>query len=110
VRPCAWCRSRPTWTLNTHALAHTHVHTHTTHRDEETLKRAAVRLVQKQASLDLGPCKQWVRFCDIHYQRPSKVSDKPDAHDVVTVFCVMVDDLPPQPKHVEVKEVRLQRM
>eukprot|EP00983_Pelagomonas_calceolata_P030847 969251-Pelagomonas_calceolata.AAC.4 len=77
--------------------------------DESALRRAAVRLVQKQANIDLSPCQHWLRFCDIHYQRPSKVSSRPDGHDVVTVFCVLVHDLPLQQQPVEVKEVSSRR-
>lgn len=67
-------------------------------RDESVLRRAAVRLVQKQANIDLSPCQHWLRFADIHYRRPARSAAKPDSHDVVTVFCVLVHDLPPPPE------------
>ena len=69
------------------------------------MRRAAVRLVNKQANLDLSACKHWLRFCNIHYQRPAKQATKPDGHDVVTVFCVMVDNIPPEQQYVAPKEV-----
>ena len=35
----------------------------------------------------------------------SKHATKPDGHDVVTVFCVMVDDVLPEQQYVAPKEV-----
>ena len=39
-------------------------------RGEEALVTAGKRYAREQLNLDLTPCNHWLRFLEVHYQRP----------------------------------------
>lgn len=41
--------------------------------DDACLVRAAVRHVRTSTGIDLSPCREWVKFLQIHYHRPEEV-------------------------------------
>ncbi|BBN17937.1 hypothetical protein MPTK1_7g18160 [Marchantia polymorpha subsp. ruderalis] len=54
--------------------------------DEEALIRTAIRCTKQATQLDLSQCKNWIRFLEVHYERPGE--DGLPSHREVTVMFV----------------------
>ena len=59
-------------------------------RSSKPLIKACIRHTQSQLSLDLSPCTRWLRFVEVHYQRPSPSADAPEISEVLLWFMCSV--------------------
>eukprot|EP00803_Ostreobium_quekettii_P002366 evm.model.scf_336.5 EVM.evm.TU.scf_336.5 scf_336:60598-75964(-) len=76
-------------------------------KNPQALINSCIRHVKAQADLDLSVCTQWVRFCEIHFQR--EMPDGTEASEVTVVFLVDVDKcLPDQESWPDVWKERLE--
>ncbi|KAK9801969.1 hypothetical protein WJX73_003604 [Symbiochloris irregularis] len=52
----------------------------------KSLIKTCIRHAQSQLSLDLRPCTRWLRFAEVHYQRPSPAPEAPEVSEVTVIF------------------------
>ena len=74
-------------------------------RSSKPLIKACIRHTQFQLSLDLSPCTRWLRFAEVHYQRPSPSAEAPEISEVLLWFIHSVVSWPQMQQLVQCQQV-----